>query len=212
MTEMQSTPTFEVGLAHEIHDALGLPLITAREQMRALLEALRAESFERADGVRVCERALASLDEAYSVARRIEDKVYPVLLANGMFLAAIEELARRTEVPGREVHCVRAPGMEEPALSVDEGLHLYRIVQESITNGLKYGKEFVLIHCSMKGKDLQIRIEDDGPGLAGMGDAPAKSKGLDGMKLRADRIGAQLTFERSALLGGAAVVVRHPLP
>lgn len=85
---------------------------------------------------------------------------------------------------------------------------LLRIAQEAITNARKHSAAKNLwIDCQVRPPAARIRIRDDGRGL-GLG--RADSFGLRIMKERADRIGAQLSFdgqEPDAGLSGTCVTI-----
>ncbi len=75
--------------------------------------------------------------------------------------------------------------------------HIFRIVQESITNAVKHSKctEIgVVIRQNSSGK-IAIFISDDGAGFDTTREVPKESYGIKGMKSRAKIIGAVLTID-----------------
>ncbi|HEX6867615.1 MAG TPA: sensor histidine kinase [Candidatus Limnocylindrales bacterium] len=81
---------------------------------------------------------------------------------------------------------------------------VYRIVQEALTNALRYARRAAtLVHLSYDTDQLRLEILDDGP--AGAADATAGSgRGLVGMQQRAVQVGGRL--EAGPRLGGGYAV------
>jgi len=82
---------------------------------------------------------------------------------------------------------------EEPDLSMDAKLAIYRIVQEALTNGAHHGKANMLkVAMKYQGDNsLMITIEDDGIGLSA-GDTEQNHFGILGMEERARRLGGTI--------------------
>jgi signal transduction histidine kinase len=89
-------------------------------------------------------------------------------------------------------------------LPVDVETELLRIAQEAITNARKHARANNLwVTLNTNGEMALLRIEDDGLGSAG---PRADHYGLQMMRERADRIGAELAITNRAR-GGTSVVV-----
>jgi signal transduction histidine kinase len=103
---------------------------------------------------------------------------------------------------------------ELPALAPDVATHLYRIVQEALTNVVRHaGASEVRVSLVSRTGDIIVAIEDDGRGLPET-EVEASQRaglGLTSMQERAALMGGTLTFGRSRL-GGLRVEVRVPLP
>jgi signal transduction histidine kinase len=87
----------------------------------------------------------------------------------------------------------------------------YRIVQEALTNALRYARRAAtLVHVSFDAEQLRLEVLDDGP--AGEAEAGEGSgRGLVGMRQRAALVGGRL--EAGPRLGGGyAVRAWLPLP
>jgi signal transduction histidine kinase len=83
------------------------------------------------------------------------------------------------------------PGLpEDPAFQ----LTVYRIIQESLTNVLRYGKSVTVVDVSMTrtGGRVDLRIADDGRGAMGPAVSLGSGRGIEGMR------------ERAAIYAGAA--------
>jgi signal transduction histidine kinase len=89
-------------------------------------------------------------------------------------------------------------------LPVDAETELLRIAQEAITNARKHANaDNLWVTCMVDPPRATLRIEDDGRGL---GRPRADSFGLEVMRERAERVGAQLTVQ-NRVDGGTTVEV-----
>jgi signal transduction histidine kinase len=89
-------------------------------------------------------------------------------------------------------------------LSIDAETELLRIAQEAITNARKHANaQNLWVTCSVNPPQAVLRIEDDGKGLGAPRD---DSFGLEVMRERAERVGAQITVSNRAQ-GGTQVEV-----
>lgn len=108
----------------------------------------------------------------------------------------LRELAARTSEVFRiqcELHCPSA--IPESDVAVDT--HLYRIVQEAVTNAIKHGKARQIdIELATEAGVITLKVKDDGVGL------PAESPRAPGMGLR-------IMQYRAGMIGGTVVVERH---
>jgi signal transduction histidine kinase len=89
-------------------------------------------------------------------------------------------------------------------LPVAEETELLRIVQEAVTNARKHAKaENLWVTCRVDPPTAYVLVEDDGTGL---GQARHDSFGLEVMRERAAKIGAEVSV-RNRSDGGTAVEV-----
>lgn len=69
---------------------------------------------------------------------------------------------------------------------------IYRIVQEALTNALRYaGRAHTVVHLAFADTAVEIEVIDDGPGAAGTADVTPK-RGLIGMRERAAMFGGRV--------------------
>jgi signal transduction histidine kinase len=100
------------------------------------------------------------------------------------------------------VHLV--PDEAPMRLPIDAETELLRIAQEAVTNARKHADaENLWVTCRVDPPTALLRVEDDGKGL---GRPRNDSFGLEVMRERAARIGAQLSVSRREQ-GGTAVEV-----
>jgi signal transduction histidine kinase len=87
-----------------------------------------------------------------------------------------------------------------PALSAQVGLSIYRIVQEALTNALKYApRSTVVVQVHHGAGTVQVSVVDDGPETA-TPSGSGSGRGLAGMRERAALLGGMV--ETGALPGG----------
>jgi signal transduction histidine kinase len=145
------------------------------------------------------------INEAIRQTRTIARGLCPVELSVSGLVGGLAEFAAETQhQSGIACRFQAEAGLAVPDLFVS--LHLFRIVQEAVTNALRHAQaRTITISLTKADSDILLKISDDGVGLpvrsgrarAGE-DASAPSGaglGLRTMKHRADAIGAQLTFK-----------------
>ena len=195
-------------VARELHDEMGGTLSAVKIDVAmardAALKAHDAKSAAR------LERALAALDEAIAFKRRLIEDLRPTLLDNIGFEAALrwqcEQFTKRTGCP-----CdTRLPDVPL-GLAPDQAIAWYRIVQEALTNVLKYAQaRRVSIDIDRDGDFWRLTLRDDGIGLDPAKQHHATSHGLVGMRERMAALGG--TFAVTGQAGqGTTLTARLPI-
>ena len=105
---------------------------------------------------------------------------------------------------------LRVDGEPRP-LSAAVELAGYRVVQESLTNAIRYAAgAAATVHLACRDDGIMVEVTDDGPGaVAGAAAIPGGGVGLDGLRERARLLGGQLEAGSAAERGFA---VRAFLP
>lgn len=174
-------------IARELHDELGQALTALRIDLgwlRNKIAPLGAAAVDRiGSALGVVEQSIVSL-------RRISEDLRPAMLDSLGLAAAVEhhakQFSQRTGIPCR-LHLNR----EEFELDDRLTTTVFRVVQEALTNIARHaeaGEASIAIEQTNDG--LQLTIEDDGRGLAGVGDK--KTFGLLGMRERVNMLGGHL--------------------
>jgi signal transduction histidine kinase len=79
---------------------------------------------------------------------------------------------------------------------IEKQVHIFRIVQEAVTNVLKHASaNKILVQCTLENQLLLIDVEDDGKGFTP--DDKSKNLGLRNIQKRVDALGGKLKIESS---------------
>lgn len=196
-------------LARELHDELGANLTSISMDLGAVTQQLAQSHPELAAQLR---HAKATLLETVELKRRIVEDLRPSLLDNLGLCAAIES------------YCEDFARMSSVRCDTDVAIHidnreatltiaLFRIVQESLTNILKYAKAG-MVSVSLKRNEtgLVLRVVDDGIGITEDALQKPMSHGLLGMRERALLLGGSLTVKPGPQGKGTCVEALIPLP
>ncbi|WP_377266836.1 sensor histidine kinase [Peterkaempfera sp. SMS 1(5)a] len=148
--------------------------------------------------------------------RHLISELRPAVLDQLGLRPAIEALCRRvSETFGVQVDIRVAPDWDSFAggLSSEAQVHVYRIVQEAVTNAVKHADpQSILVELHGSGRVLTASVTDDGTGMPphlGGPKPPSTGMGLWDMRERADLLDAQLRISTSAG-GGTRVTLRVP--
>ena len=195
-------------ISREIHDELGQQLTVMKMDISMLKKKLAATPNEAAqEKLRELDQMM---DETIKTVRKIAADLRPGLLDDLGLNAAIEwhlnEIEKRTGI------AVQYKGLsEEFSLPVASKTALFRIVQESLTNVVRYAKAKT-VHISLDRKDGQLflKIKDDGIGFDPEKISAKKTFGFVGMRERTAMMGG--SFEVDSMPGkGTAITVQVPL-
>lgn len=179
-------------VAREMHDILGHTLsvmVGLADGAAGLAETSPGRAGDALRTIADSGRgALAELRRLLSVVRADDDKAEPLAPQPG--LADLDELLERVRAAGPDVtlHLQGDPA----ALGQGVQLAVYRIVQEALTNTLKYAVPDTTVHVgiSILATAVRIGVEDGGPAV---GRPSGGGHGLVGMRERAALYGGQVT-------------------
>jgi two-component system sensor kinase FixL len=184
-------------IAQDLHDDLGQILTASIHLSSALQRRLAEKSLPEADDEA---RILALLDQALSQTRSLARGLHPVRAEPNGLMAALEELATRTEKLFRRPCRFKCP---RPVLIEDNdtATHLYRIAQEAVTNAIRHGKpRRIEISLDQAASRIRVSVNDDGIGLPP--ELPKNSgMGLRIMRYRTGMIGGSLEIRRRQRAG-----------
>ena len=196
-------------LARELHDELGANLTAISMDLGAVTQQLAHTKPELAAQLR---RAKATLLETVELKRRIVEDLRPSLLDNLGLCAAIESYCEDFARMG-SVRCETDVDIQVDNREATLTIALFRIVQESLTNIMKYASAAV-VTVSLKRNEtgLVLRVIDDGVGIAEDALQKPMSHGLLGMRERALLLGGTLTVRPGPGGRGTCVEALIPLP
>ena len=188
-------------IMREIHDGVGSQLVGL----------LNLVTHRDADPRQLTEHVQMALDEM----RLAVDSLQPVHSDLATVLATLRyRLQPRLKAAGIEVlwDVDRLPPL--PQLSPESVLQVQRILLEAFTNVLKHARATQVVmhaHCGDGPEPvIELRLSDNGVGLAAVDGAPNLGRGVANMRTRAEAIGARLRLE-PGVTQGAAVVLEWPV-
>lgn len=194
-------------LARDIHDELGGVLVSAKMDVAWAEERLRDGNVEIAAKLR---RALESLDAGVALKRRIIEELRPALLDNLGLGPAIEWLAHQTCDRAGIALQIDVPD-DAPPLPPDVAIALFRIVQEALTNVLKYAKATKVDIELVQAEDaVSLVLSDDGVGMPPEAKTDRLSHGISGMRQRVRALGGEFAIH-STNGRGTMIEVTVPL-
>ncbi len=202
----------KIRLSRELHDEMGANLTSISMDIAAVTQQLQQREPEL---VAQLKRARATLMETVEMKRRIVENLRPSLLDNLGLCAAIESYCDEfSRVAQLRCECDVAPGIEKTACRSGElSIALFRIVQEALTNIRKYAHaRHVSVTLTRDEQGLNLRIIDDGIGIAAANMVKPMSHGLLGMRERALLLGGSMSIRRGRNEVGTCIEVRIPLP
>ncbi len=182
-------------ISNEMHDSLGHDLAIVRRRVREGLArpiADEATSRDFSDILAVTDRLDAEMKAiAYALRPYHLDKIglcrsIEALVAETAAMSGLDLGAEVADIDG--------------LLPPDSEIHLYRIVQESLTNVIKHARaRRATVRVTRAAEHVEVRVEDDGDGIS-IGDSVADREGFGLIGIR----------ERVQLLGGTLEIVSTP--
>jgi PAS domain S-box-containing protein len=203
---LENLETERQRVARELHDDVGQAVAT----VGVLLHTLTQTPGAIAEAMRpALESTLATIGGMTESVARLCREYHPAELV-GLGLedtlrAYVREFSRRYGVA-----CRLSTAALGESLGGECELHLYRIVQETLTNVARHaGARQVTVRLARRGQTLVLAIQDDGVGFV-PGAAEPRGLGLVTMRERAEIMGATLTI-RSRPRRGTEVRLVLPL-
>ena len=186
-------------IGQDLHDGLCQQLVGIEFRNSVLVQQLAKEEEAKTEAMRIGEL----IRDATRQVRLLAKGLSPVQLDDAGLMSALQELTSNASKLFNVSCRFECP---QPVLVADNTIatHLYRIVQEAISNAVKHGQaKFIIVSLSCSGDQLMLRIWNNGAEFPA--DASAEGGlGLRIMQYRAEMIGATLKIS-SAVGKGTAV-------
>ena len=194
-------------LARDLHDEIGAILVSAKMDASWVQQHLQPLEPRINDKL---QRLLVTLDDGVQIKRRIIEELRPTLLDNLGLGAAIEWQTSEVCTRANLIPHISIPE-EEPTWPNEVAIALFRIVQEALTNIVRYAKaQAVWVELGLSPDGVRLSVRDDGVGLASTATAGAMSHGILGMRERIMGLGGVFRME-SAPHGGTLIDVFVPI-
>jgi signal transduction histidine kinase len=196
-------------IGSDLHDGLGQDLTGIALLLKGVVSQLRKEGSAACLDV---EDVISLVNNAIDSTRSLARGLSPVSGEQGGLLPALQSLAARASERYR-VRVEFDTNLDEPLrLNEAAATHLYRIVQEALTNVIRHSKASeVTIRLETAGGELHLRVEDNGRGFPQpLSESGAGGLGLKIMRYRAQMLGGDLVIE-SAAHGGVSIRCSCPM-
>ncbi|MDT7856359.1 PAS domain S-box protein [Rubrivirga sp. S365] len=195
-------------MARELHDGLGQVLTGAAMQLQVLETLIGRGDLDAAALAARAGRAHELVAGAHEQARAIARGLSPLAIEPDGLDAALARFAADAEA-ALGVDCTVEAEVHVVLGSAEEAGHLYRIVQEAVTNAVRHGRagRVAVGLADAGGGAVALTVRDDGAGIADEALEGGGGLGLRTMAYRARRVGGALDVRRLEG-GGTAVRVR----
>lgn len=187
-------------IGEDLHDDLGQQLVGTGMLADLLAKELRTEGHPREnEAVRLAK----SISQSLITTRNFAKSFYPVELERGGLVVAIRSLVERMEMVAHFTCNLNADESFHVKKSAE--IHLFRIIQESISNAIKHGHaENIEISAIQENGRCIVSISNDGVSFTQPKDGQWTGMGLHLFQYRARLIGAEITVRRGDT-GGCVV-------
>lgn len=179
-------------IAREIHDDIGGTLT----KLKADIAWIRKRYGEEAQTAERLTDMLELIDHTVAASQRIARDLRPGILDYGLIPALewqIADFSKRTEL-----QAVLTCNVEDIDLEPQVSTAVFRVLQESLTNVLKYAQASkVCVELFADDDNITLEIQDDGVGIDPTDLQKKTSFGVRGMRERAQSLGGWLDINSS---------------
>ncbi|WP_170110286.1 sensor histidine kinase [Flavilitoribacter nigricans] len=183
--------------ARELHDGLGGMLSALRLQLDQLNPYLPPNQEQ------LNQKALHILKHSVEEVRAISRNSLPKALERSGLITALQDYSSSLTAERGPLIDVQQYG--RIALSADEELSVYRIIQELINNAVKHAAcREIMVLIVQAGQDVSISVEDDGRGFDHL--SAKTGSGLYLLRQRVNVLKGELIIDSSPLAGSSFMV------
>lgn len=189
-------------IGRELHDNVGQILAYANMQLNALGATVTDTIKPKVEDAK--KTIASSIEEVRALSKTLNSDV---ALNLGLKESLSNEIERLNKLNSIEASII-IEGIKKDLINKKDEIFIYRIVQEFLSNTLKYAEaEKVSITMNYKPEALTIIVKDDGIGFDST--TIKKGSGLINMQSRAGLINAQLDIT-SNLKEGTQLLLKYP--
>jgi signal transduction histidine kinase len=191
-------------IGEDLHDMVCQELTATALFLKSTAQRISGDS---AAAAKTLEESAQTVNRNVVIARELARGLQAVeLTASGLKNALRDLAATACENTGIKCHFKATRGVRVPDDAT--ALHLYRIVQEAVTNAVKHsGAKNILITLDRNKTHTCVSVQDDGEGFVVK--RRGKGLGLHMMRYRANALGGELKIERRRT-GGTEVTCVIP--
>ncbi|MCW3465837.1 tetratricopeptide repeat-containing sensor histidine kinase [Chitinophaga nivalis] len=176
-------------LARDLHDGLGGMLAGAKINLSAQLE----NTLSQGQHIEL-EKITQQLDHSVTELRRIAHNMMPVNLLKFGLKTALKDLCESLINDTTHID-FQTLNMETP-LREEVQLHIYRIVQELLSNAIRHGQAtHIILQCSQDDNRFFITQEDNGKGFDQQAAHQQKGIGLSNIRNRVGFLRGKIDIE-----------------
>ena len=195
-------------LGRDLHDGLGQELTGIALLLQGLGQRVKAANPSLA---RPFDRVSTLLSAAIRSTRSLAHGLAPVSVGRSGLEGALRTLSEQATASHSVSVTFEVDPGKTPSFGEVAGNHIYRIVQEALSNAIRHGRaKTIRIRLSTTAIGCLLDITDDGCGIDPQA-APGNGLGLRSMNYRAQAIGGTLSIERVPG-GGTRVRLSCPQP
>lgn len=178
-------------IAKELHDDIGSKLNIATLNVHLLKKKLTLDE----DTQTILDRLYEALNNSASRTRSISHELMPPVLQNFGFVYALEEL--QNSINGSGAVNINITNQKEVKIEDKlKLLHIYRIIQELISNTLKYAKATVVeVSFEESGENIILSYKDNGLGFDK--NKASKGMGFSNLNARTELLKGKMSYETS---------------
>lgn len=203
LTTIDSQEKERKRIASDLHDGVGAMLSAAKLN----LNMLRSGAIPKEELTEALGETKDMIDETIETVRRISKDLLPSSLDVFGLSKAVQELCEKLDNPKSQV--VFEVSGEETALTKQQELLIYRMIQELINNALKHAEASTIKVNIDWNVPLTVTVRDDGKGFNPeeiRGDIK-RGVGLYSIENRASLIGGKVIFESKPGAGATINVI-----
>ncbi len=183
-------------LSRELHDSISQLLLVHRMDAEWLAGQADNEAVHDA-----AERLCTGLDETLHLVRALAMDLRPPAIDDLGIDSAIETLCGNVARRSR-IHCRFEGDRRVRALPEEVAVTMYRIAQEALTNAARHAKcRNIHVQLLQHARSVELRVTDDGVGIAPDRLVDTSSFGLVGMRERAELVGGHVSIQTGPTQG-----------
>jgi two-component system NarL family sensor kinase len=189
-------------IARELHDGVGQLLSATKLNLSAV--------YSNTSNLKILQ-SLTVLDESIKEIRNISHNLLPDVLLKYGLISAIDKFVQKINQTNQLNVQFECNGFEESSLNNTEKLMMYRIIQESVNNTIKYAHaNEVMIQLSADEREISLMVQDNGKGFDIKNINTNSGIGFKNMQLRTEFLKGKIDIE-SSINNGTTIFIEIPL-